>query len=68
MNRHLVILVTGMLCASVAWGQGEPVQVTVSLSERLGPMKMDQFALGQGGLSEDPMWDSRRAGSSPRMP
>jgi hypothetical protein len=35
--------------------------VTVSLNDRLGPMKIDQFALGQGGLSEDPMWDSRIA-------
>ena len=37
------------------------LQIVVSLNERLGPMKMDQFALGQGGLSEDPMWDGRIA-------
>ena len=50
------LLITAVMCASSA-----KTQVTVSLNERLGPMKMDQFALGQGGLSEDPMWDSRVA-------
>jgi len=61
MNRYLLAVVTGWLCASGLPAQGEPIEVTVSLSERLGPMKIDQFALGQGGLSEDPMWDSRVA-------
>lgn len=50
------LLITAVMCAS-----SSPVQVTVSLNERLGLMKMDQFALGQGGLSEEPMWDSRIA-------
>lgn len=61
MNRYLLAIMTSWLCASGLLAQGEPVQVAVSLSERLGPMKIEQFALGQGGLSEDPMWDSRIA-------
>src|SRR5437764_1285577 len=36
-------------------------QVNVSLAEKLGPMQIDHFALGQGGLSEEPMWDNRLA-------
>ncbi|MBN1509417.1 MAG: hypothetical protein JW955_21400 [Sedimentisphaerales bacterium] len=61
MIRHFLVSVMVLLCAAAAFAQNEPVQVTVSLNERLGPMKIDQFALGQGGLSEDPMWDSRIA-------
>lgn len=61
MIRYSLVTVTVLLCALAALAQTEPVQVTVSLNERLGPMKIDQFALGQGGLSEDPMWDSRIA-------
>lgn len=37
------------------------MQVTVSLTERLGPMRMERFAIGQGGLSPEPMWDRRIA-------
>jgi hypothetical protein len=61
MMRCLLATLAVLSCASWALAQNEPVQVAVSLNERLGPMKMDQFALGQGGLSEDPMWDSRIA-------
>ncbi len=61
MNRFLLAVVTSWLCGSALLAQGEPVQVAVSLNERLAPMRMERFALGQGGLSEDPMWDSRVA-------
>jgi hypothetical protein len=36
-------------------------QVQVLMTERLGPLKMNQMALGQGGLSDQPMWESRVA-------
>ncbi len=36
-----------------------PAEVTADFRERLGPIEMDRMALGQGGLSEEPMWDSR---------
>jgi hypothetical protein len=61
MIRYSLATMIALLCTVGALAQNEPVRVTVSLNERLGPMKMDQFALGQGGLSEDPMWDSRIA-------
>jgi xylan 1,4-beta-xylosidase len=38
---------------------GQSAQVNVDFSKNLGPMKMEQMALGQGGLSEEPMLASR---------
>jgi len=38
---------------------GQPVEVEVRFGERLGPMRMERMALGQGGLSEQPMWQDR---------
>ena len=37
------------------------VTVKVSFGQRLGPIEIDRMALGQGGLSDEPMWDSRVA-------
>src|SRR5215472_774878 len=34
-------------------------RVQVAFSERLGRMDMDRMALGQGGLSDQPMWADR---------
>ena len=47
--------------ASRAFAQEQAVQVTVSLADRLGPMHIERMALGQGGLSEEPMWEDRIA-------
>jgi xylan 1,4-beta-xylosidase len=41
--------------------QEQVVQVTVLLEDHLGSMEIDHMALGQGGLSAEPMWDSRIA-------
>ncbi len=35
------------------------VPVRAFLDQRLGPLETDRFALGQGGLSEEPMWEGR---------
>jgi hypothetical protein len=35
--------------------------VKVSFGERLGPLEIDRMGLGQGGLSDEPMWDNRVA-------
>jgi hypothetical protein len=35
--------------------------VRVSFGQRLGPLNIDRMALGQGGLSDNPMWESRIA-------
>jgi xylan 1,4-beta-xylosidase len=34
-------------------------QMRLDLAEKLGPLQIDHIALGQGGLSEQPMWDDR---------
>jgi len=39
--------------------QAQVTNVKVDFSKELGPMKMEQMALGQGGLSEEPMLASR---------
>ncbi len=39
----------------------QKAQVQVAFSEPLGPMEIDHMALGQGGLSDEPMWASRVA-------
>ena len=37
----------------------QTAQVKVDFGERLGPMQIDHMALGQGGLSAEPMWSDR---------
>jgi hypothetical protein len=39
--------------------QSQPAQVSVSFTNRLGLLGIHRMALGQGGLSEEPMWDNR---------
>jgi xylan 1,4-beta-xylosidase len=34
-------------------------QMRLDLAEKLAPLEIDRMALGQGGLSEKPMWDDR---------
>ena len=33
----------------------------LNLTDTTGPLEIDRFALGQGGMSEEPMWDDRAA-------
>lgn len=54
---HLLILATSAL----AQNESSPPQVRVFFNERLGPLQIDQMALGQGGLSDEPMWADRVA-------
>jgi hypothetical protein len=54
-------LVATLLCCITVQAQTETVSVRVSLERRRGALEMGRFALGQGGLSEDPMWDNRIA-------
>jgi hypothetical protein len=41
--------------------QNRTVTLHLNLTDTAGPMEMDRFALGQGGLSEDPIWADRAA-------
>ena len=45
----------------LAQTQTRAAPVKVFFDERLGPLEIDRFGLGQGGLSEEPMWDDRIA-------
>jgi hypothetical protein len=49
------------LLAPFASGQERSAQVIVSINEFTGPLDMGRMALGQGGLSEEPMWEDRAA-------
>ncbi len=60
-NGSLLTVLSVLLCCATAQAQTETVSVKVSLEQRMGPLEIGRFALGQGGLSEDPMWDSRIA-------
>jgi hypothetical protein len=54
-------LVIGLAVLAVGAAQSRPVDVSVDCAARLGPIEIDRFALGQGGLSEEPMWADRMA-------
>lgn len=49
----MLVLMSGYVFAQTA-------DVKIGFGEDLGPMKMEQMALGQGGLSEEPMLASRK--------
>ena len=61
MRIAAVLFLIVFLAPSAVRAQEQVVQVTVSLEDRAGPMQIDHMALGQGGLSAEPMWDSRIA-------
>ena len=61
MRLTTVLFLSILLLPLAGRAQEQVVQVTVSLEDRLGPMEIDHMALGQGGLSAEPMWDSRIA-------
>jgi hypothetical protein len=51
-----------LLAATAYWGlhaQPAVVAIKVDLARTSDPMDIDKMALGQGGLSAEPMWDSR---------
>ena len=37
------------------------MSLRLNLNDTAGPLEIDRFALGQGGLSEEPMWADRAA-------
>jgi len=61
MAKNLFTLVIIFLTSVLVQAENDPVSVKVFLNEQQGPMDIDRFALGQGGLSEEPMWDNRIA-------
>src|SRR5947209_1362582 len=64
--QPLLLALMALLVVSLpAQGEGpatRPVKVTVTFDRSLGPLEIDRVAsLGQGGLSEEPMWEGRAA-------
>jgi len=61
MSRYILSIGVAFVLMSHTCAEEAAVQVKVSLTERLGPLQIDRMALGQGGLSAEPMWDNRIA-------
>jgi hypothetical protein len=61
MMKISVIGIGIALLAALAGTQERPATVVVSTTEFTGPLDMSRMALGQGGLSEEPMWENRAA-------
>jgi len=61
MRRTLEFSIALTLAAGFAAAQQQTATVTVSTSEFTGALDMGRMALGQGGLSVEPMWESRAA-------
>lgn len=51
----LVLLAAGAASFQHIPAHAQTAHVQVRFAERLGPMAMDQMALGQGGLSDEPI-------------
>jgi hypothetical protein len=60
LSIHRLTLVC-LIGAASAQAQTHVGTVKVAFAQRLGPMEIDRMSLGQGGLSDEPMWDSRIA-------
>src|SRR5438034_6772131 len=48
-----------LLLAVPSLPQGRSARIAIDLQKDLGPMEIDRFGLGQGGLSDAPMWEDR---------
>jgi len=60
--RTLIRFVIVMLaCAAAVTPQDATVAVRVNVADRLGPMNINRYGVGQGGFSSEPMWTDRMA-------
>ena len=55
----VVVDVEAMPLLLVAAWSASAQQMRLDLAEKRGRLEIDRIALGQGGLSEQPMWDDR---------
>ena len=58
---RLLILVLAATAIVPVSAQTREATLTLDFAKNLGPALMNHISLGQGGLSPDPMWDSRIA-------
>jgi hypothetical protein len=61
MKKSSAIGISIALFAGIATAQQKTATVTVNTAQLTGPLEMGRMALGQGGLSEEPMWENRAA-------
>jgi hypothetical protein len=54
MKRYILVLLSCLLLPALALAQSPSAAVTLDLHNKLGPMKIDRFSLGQGGFSSEP--------------
>jgi xylan 1,4-beta-xylosidase len=56
---RLLLLATTLLSGAPGLLRSESARVQVTFSEESGPLQIDRMGLGQGGLSDQPMWADR---------
>jgi hypothetical protein len=63
MRTAPLLIIIALFAARPAHAQPQLREATVRLSfgQRMGPLEIDRMALGQGGLSDEPMWEGRVA-------
>jgi hypothetical protein len=61
MIRPLLLLLLGLAAVTPAHAEPRAAAVRVDLGARSGPLAIDRMALGQGGQSPEPMWETRVA-------
>jgi hypothetical protein len=54
-------LILALGTSSISYSQTRAATLDLKFGKSLGPIEMDHVSLGQGGLSEDPIWDNRIA-------
>jgi xylan 1,4-beta-xylosidase len=59
--KSIILAVASGCLVVFTVGAQTPAHVQVVFTNRLGPLNINRMGLGQGGLSEEPMWDSRVA-------
>ncbi len=59
--RRCLMFAFAAITFSAAVAQTQTATLTLDFTKNLGPVEMDHISLGQGGLSPDPIWDSRIA-------
>ena len=60
-SSYLFAAASALALVSLAPAQTSTANVRLSFGQKLGPLEIDRISLGQGGLSERPMWEDREA-------
>src|ERR1700722_14023967 len=61
MKPSTLVLLSCLLLPALALAQSPSAAVSLDLNNKLGPMNIDRFSLGQGGFSSEPMFTDRTA-------